>query len=449
MRLLDAVEVGLANLRQAKLRGGLTALGVAIGVGGLTAMLSLGIGLQSQAPDYDVGMGGASLVVTGGSGRRVASSSERPTATLQSATSTRRRVSGGPQLLDDSALLGIAALTNVTDVYPNLRVPLELGYGDKLERTTAVGVSDAACGQGAFGTPLLGACVSSHSENQCIVGSGLAQRLDPKSPLPLMNKEVSLRYAALADPNSGGPTFEVRRVEVRCYVVGVSRDRFGAASAGSTGGEVALPLALARSIGDHIALTQQRLMLSNATHTYQAASVLVDLPEHVERVRVAINKMGLNATSASSAERNLNRGFWVLDSILALVGSVGLIVASLGILNTMAMAILERAREIAIMKAIGASDRDVGTMFLIESAVIGLAGGMGGVVLGWLIGRIANLIANYYARASGRLNTDIFALSPVLVVLSIGFAVVASLIAGGYPARLAARLRPVDGLRRD
>ena len=104
----------------------------------------------------------------------------------------------------------------------------------------------------------------------------------------------------------------------------------------------------------------------------------------------AIKKMGFNTFSILDASRSIQQFFKVLDVFLGIFGSLALAVASIGIVNTLVMAILERRREIGIMKAIGASDGDIKKLFFAEAGAMGILGGVVGVALGWAIGQIIN-----------------------------------------------------------
>ncbi len=101
------------------------------------------------------------------------------------------------------------------------------------------------------------------------------------------------------------------------------------------------------------------------------------------------------------------------------------------------------------MKAIGGSDGDIRRIFLIEASAIGMLGGIAGIVLGWVVGRVVNFGANIYIENQGGTPGDLFSLPLWLVGGAIGFSVVVSLIAGSYPARRAARLDPIQALRHD
>jgi putative ABC transport system permease protein len=133
--------------------------------------------------------------------------------------------------------------------------------------------------------------------------------------------------------------------------------------------------------------------------------------------------------------------------LLGIFGSLALVVASLGIINTLVMAILERRREIGVLKALGAADRDIRRLFFVEAAVMGLLGGICGVALGWAIGRAMNFGANVYLHRRSLPATNLSSVPWWLVAAAIAFSVGVSLAAGIYPASRAARLDPVEALR--
>ncbi|GAC1670804.1 MAG: hypothetical protein NVS9B4_26560 [Candidatus Acidiferrum sp.] len=133
--------------------------------------------------------------------------------------------------------------------------------------------------------------------------------------------------------------------------------------------------------------------------------------------------------------------------MLGIFGSLALAVATLGIVNTLVMAILERRREIGILKALGAADGDVKQLFFVEAGVMGLLGGVLGVCFGWLIGAGVTWGTNLYLKRQSLPAAHVFAVPWWLVLCAILFAVIVSLAAGLYPAGRAARLNPVEALR--
>jgi putative ABC transport system permease protein len=183
------------------------------------------------------------------------------------------------------------------------------------------------------------------------------------------------------------------------------------------------------------------------TPTYTSLVVRLKSPAGAATAEAAIKKMGFNTFSIVDVTSGLRQVFAVIDLFLGAFGSLALAVASIGIVNTLVMAILERRREIGIMKAVGASDMDVRKIFLAEAAVLGLCGGVFGVTLGWAIGRIINFGAGVYMQSQGVPKQDFWFVPWWLVLGALVFSLVASLLSGAYPAARAARLDPVEALR--
>ena len=186
------------------------------------------------------------------------------------------------------------------------------------------------------------------------------------------------------------------------------------------------------------------------TEGYDSAVVRVSDPVALTDVRKSIADLGFGSFSIVDELEQLRTVFLILDSVLALLGGISLLVASFGIANTMIMSILERTREIGIMKAIGAEDREIKLIFFVEAAVIGLTGGVIGTLVAWGVDGIANRLAyRFILKPQGASYVDFFSLPPYLSLGAILFAVVISILAALYPAARAARIDPVKALRHD
>ena len=170
-------------------------------------------------------------------------------------------------------------------------------------------------------------------------------------------------------------------------------------------------------------------------------------PGQVQAVQDAISQMGFRTFSVLDATKGLRRFFTVLDLFLGIFGSLALAVATLAIINTLVMAVLERRREIGVMKAIGASDGDVKKLFFTEAGAMGLFGGMLGVALGFAIGKAINIGTGIYMHRHQMASEPVWIMPLWLVGAAIGFSIVVSLLAGLYPAGRAARLDPVQTLK--
>jgi putative ABC transport system permease protein len=186
---------------------------------------------------------------------------------------------------------------------------------------------------------------------------------------------------------------------------------------------------------------------ASAGEQYASLTLRVDRASDVTGVQDAAKQMGFATFSLLDFTQGLRRVFAILDMLLGIFGSLALAVAFLGIVNTLVMAILERRREIGVLKALGASDRDVRQLFFAEAGVMGVAGGTGGVLLGWGIGRIIQLVTAVYLRRQGIPAENIWLVPWWLIAGAIAFSLLVSLAAGMYPAARAAKLDPIEALR--
>jgi putative ABC transport system permease protein len=177
--------------------------------------------------------------------------------------------------------------------------------------------------------------------------------------------------------------------------------------------------------------------------TIEAAS----LNDAVQIVEV-LEARGFEVQSLQTMLDMVNKGMVIMQTMLGSIGGLALLVASLGIANTMIMAVYERTREIGILKAIGASPGDIRVLFMAEAALIGLLGGVVGTIIGWLLGLGLNrAILAFLAWKEIPVEGTFFVVTAWLVLLALAFATVVGLLAGLYPAARAARLEPLEALR--
>lgn len=169
--------------------------------------------------------------------------------------------------------------------------------------------------------------------------------------------------------------------------------------------------------------------------------------EEMSAVRNAIEEYGLSVSSLSDTIDQAKKVFGVVQIALMLFGIIALIVSAIGMFNTMTIALLERTEEIGIMKSIGASNRGIAGIFLMESTIMGFLGGLGGVVLGIVGGKFLNFIVNIIAKRFGGEAVTLFSTPLWFILLIIGFSAFVGFSTGVIPARRASQVDPLEALR--
>ncbi len=172
---------------------------------------------------------------------------------------------------------------------------------------------------------------------------------------------------------------------------------------------------------------------------YAALFVVADGLDAVPRVRQRITAVGYANSAPETVIANVQRYVHVVEIVLGGIGLIGLVIAALGISNAMLAAVRERRREIGVMKAIGARDRDVRRVFLLEAAFLGALGGAIGTLLGWVIARTLAAVVNNFLQSQGLAGVGVSLPVTVFAVGVFGAAALA-LVAGTLPAQRAARL---------
>jgi putative ABC transport system permease protein len=434
MAARDLLRLVLNNLRRMKARVAMTAIGVVIGTAAVVVLVSLAAGLQRSATE-SLGSIGELTKITVYSPQLIRSFGGSPS---------------GPDaeemVLNDRTLDKFRDLPGVVAVTP--REPLQGSAMLRLNRLTGsanvVGIYPTEAGRLGFslasGTDHLGRW-------QALVGPRVAENFyDPqaqrsvKEPPDLQSQMLQLILSRIGE--DGEPIERVARLRV----TGVLEE---------SGGEDDYTIYV--SLNDVLELNGwlagQRP--NPDRDGYNRALVKVATSEQVLAVEAEIRRQGFYAYSPRSTLQEINTIFLVIQGVFGGIGAIALIVAAFGIANTMTMAIYERTREIGLMKAVGATNRDVMSVFLAEAGSIGLLGGLGGVLLGAGIGKLIDLIAGTYLAAqavqSGA-NASELSISLIhtpfwLPAFALVFSALVGVASGIYPAMRAAALSPVAALK--
>lgn len=447
MKPRDLTDLALRNLREAILRNVLTTLGVAVGVASLVAMLSLGVGLQqlasrrlSQSGLFDT------IFVTPKNSFRGVGRAQREMETDKP-----------PRPLDEGARKEFEKLPNVIEVFPQIRFFTEVRFNNKPYATVVAGLPESSRNSGAF-DGMQGNFFSSPTADEAILQIEFAKDLSDK-PASLLGQRITLRYAerqaipAAGDsssaPSEASEGFSVVPKELKLKIIGVVETEPAAGYGGYGNARLLMPLDTASTLRAAQVNDLRDIVRASTANkvTFPSLSVRASSPSKVEALEASIKSMGFNAFSLLDASKSLRTFFSVFDLLLGIFGSLALAVATLGIVNTLVMAILERRREIGVLKALGAADADVQQLFFVEAGVMGLFGGFLGVFFGWVLGRAITFGTNVYLKRQALNPIELSSVPWWLILAGIVFAVLVSLAAGLYPASRAAKLNPVDALR--
>ena len=485
MSFFDILHLALRNLRQAKLRAVLTTMGVIIGVAVIVTMVSFGLGLQSNMLARFKALDFFNEIQVFGRGLSNLAGLDRPARARDEGErgSNRGRSKPATRILDDAGIKEIAAIPGVAYVEPNVNFGAYVRSNGKL-MTASVGGANIPNASTRFQQFAAGQMISSPDAAEAVVSERFMRDFGYEKAADAIGKTLEL----LAPPGENAdkkaeeeeetPNFfgiplddpgldeSSAGLQTRTFrIVGVLGEIKEGAGQGGIRGMMApagvyVPLQMAHAWTlEHrgplsrvaLALARQGGSLgAGQTEGYDSAVVRVTDPVQITEVRQKLTDAGFASFSIVDQLDQIRTVFLIIDSVLGLLGGISLLVASFGIANTMIMSILERTREIGIMKAIGAEDREIKLIFFVEAAVIGVVGGVVGVLLAWGIDTLANHLAyRFVLKPQGASFIDFFDLPPYLWLGAILFALLVSIAAALYPASRAARIDPVRALRHD
>ena len=426
----DAIALARRSVGRRGGRAALTVLAVALGAALLSSLLIAGEAARQRVLDQ-VSAGGplAGIKVEAAAPSPVALDSDNPRP-------------GPPRAIDDAALERISKLRDVSSVVPVLATPMLVVPPSSLPAAAHSTRSDP--------DPMFSS----------VVGVDLARAADvPVSviagrlPAPASRTEVTvtldyLRRVGVSKANAAGvvgtdlrlgaPRIEdvsVRRFRARwtrAQIVGVVSQEVG-------DGLLLVPIEAARTARTWLLSGSTPDAITSNPSPYSALFVVARGLQRVTDVRSEINQIGYSTSAPETLITQVQRYVHVVELVLAGIGLIGLSIAALGISNAMLAAIRERRREIGVLKAVGAADRDVRRVFLVEAGTLGFVGGLAGAVTGLLIARVLAGVVNRYLTSEG-LESVQLGVPVALLAIVVAGATLLALGAGTLPAIRAARM---------
>jgi putative ABC transport system permease protein len=466
MRFIDYILIAFRNIRRQKLRSALTIFAVVIGATSITIMLAAVFSLKGFMTKQFEANGTFQQVMVS------------PQTDISWGDYSGNQCQDCVKLTDDLATK-IAGLEHVTGVARETQVGQfqALTYGSQKLRTqqmSAYDANDIITNQVLAGRDIQ----ASDKTGVLTVSSDYADKLGFKHNYQaLIGKQVGLMtqgwYNGVGTdpiqrfndqqawfkthPGANGSDYQPAPVTLTGTVVGVT-------SASDHGYVIRVPLDWARGMQEqqNVNYTNQkcdRNGCSQGTPTittedflakqgYNSYIVKVDQSSNAAAVAKTIrNTYKVGAADAQSEIKQQLAIFNILGLVLGGIGGIALVVAAVGVVNTMVMSILERTREIGVMRAVGARRGTVSALFTFEAALLGFFGGVVGLGIGYGAVLIANPLINKQLSSNNVASSNIITLPLWLILGVVGLTTVIGLLAGLYPARRAARLDPVEALR--
>ncbi|MBN1972338.1 MAG: ABC transporter permease [Sedimentisphaerales bacterium] len=457
MRFTDYIETSFSNLWKMKLRTFLTTFGVVIGIGALVSMFAFGKGVQKNITDTFNELGLLNYISVYPRSNRYRSPTIPDDPDAPGYVPPVENKSEKARLLDEDFVKELSSLEGVEAAFPEIRFPAMVRFDDKENFEMVQALPAKICNSG-FLKLREGSFYNSDDEYSILISDSLLRRMGIKDMKSVIGKKVEISTMAFdvsieSIPNIisflQGKGLPFTSKNYRFTISGVI-ELMGMSGPIPMRTNILIPSGISEKM-KKIQITSISDIFQSITQPkgYSMVGIKLKDPKHIDSVKKWVEDAGFRTFTLIDQLQEIKTAFIFMDLFLFAVGMIAITVASLGIINTLVMSILERYREIGIMKAVGASSADVKKIFLFEAGLIGFLGGVLGLVLGWIVSTIINFIANQILIRQGVPHMSYFSFPLWLCFGSIIFSILISLLAGIYPTIRASRVDPVVALRHD
>jgi len=180
---------------------------------------------------------------------------------------------------------------------------------------------------------------------------------------------------------------------------------------------------------------------------YSEAKVKTTTKDNINRIKSLIEHMGFKVSSINDTVDQANQFFSVFRVIFIVFGVIAVTVSFIGMFNTLTISLIEKTREIGIMKSMGATKKDVGRIFMLEALFVGIMGSVAGVAISYLLGAFFNASIYALAKSTGNNPVEIFIFPPKLLIFAMVLSLLISFLTSIYPSRRASKISALDALR--
>lgn len=387
------------NMTNKKMRTWLTVGGVVIGIGAIVFLVSLGLGLQNLVTKEVVGSKSVKAI---------------------DVSSPKPRILH----LDKAVVDKFKHYGEVTDIGKTYSFAGKVNFQNSTTDTVIYGADKSYLDLSALRL-VAGKKIEISSNDELLINQSLLKTMGIKDANSVIGRTIKI---TIPEDKSTSSTSQVKLPFIKeMKVIGVLETGSGA--------EV---------------FASDKLFTESGFRDFNQLKVVVRNNEDVAKVRKQIESLGYTTASPIDTLEQINQVFTFLNFLLAGFGGIGMIIAVLGMFNTLTISLLERTREIGLMVSLGARKRDVRRLFIIEALLLSLIGALIGLLSAWGLSSIINIGLMNYAKSRGvEQNISLFYIPLWLILMVIIFTCLVGFAVVAYPARRAGRISPIDALRHE
>ncbi|MCQ2973824.1 MAG: ABC transporter permease [Bacteroidales bacterium] len=460
MKPYDIISLSLNNLTQNKFRTFLAILGVTIGIGSLSSMISIGQGITNNITNTLI----SNDIFTG------LNVSTKDDDYSKYGNLGNYLYSEESLPINDSIVSVIEQIPQVTTVFPEIIKFAEISFNGKSIKSNVKSVPAIMGKFKPFSNMAHGHFYKSDKENSVVLSKaalykfgyiiegdndfGKSKNIKVLPADSIIGKDIHI-ITKIFDYNKYNPNsasnaeIPIIHDTTTLTITGIVQQ--SPLSAGLLSVGIFLPSNTCENL--HAIDLKDVFNIINDKpvnyENYKSLYVKVLNYKDLKIVKSKIEDMGFVVFSVGDKLEDIEKIFNIIDILLAAIGTIAILVSIFGIINTMLMSIYERRKEIGIMKAIGATKRQIKLIFYIESSIIGFIGGIFGVLFGCVASGGASAIAGEQIGNLLTPGSNFFDFNWKLAVASIIFATIITIIASIYPSRKAAKIDPLIALRRE